>query len=303
MTLTSDPGADDTYAIGETVQATATFSRDVTVTGSPTLELQVGVNERTATYDADASSGAAVVFAYTVAEGDVDADGIAIGSDQLALNGGSIQVDGANALLTHKAVAADSGHSVDGVRPGLVSAVVNTSDDDRALVLTFSEALDTGSTPAAGTFTVSGNTVSSVVIAGSKVTLTLGTAVSTGDTVTVGYTKPSSNPLKDGAGNGVATFSGEPVKVTSVASVSSIALTSDPGMDDTYAIGGTVEATVTFTGDVTVTGGPRLALDFGGGTTGTAAYASGSGSAALVFTYTVAAGTRPPTASPSRRTR
>ena len=290
VTLTSDPGADDTYAIGETVQATATFSRDVTVTGSPTLELQVGVNERTATYDADASSGAAVVFAYTVAEGDVDADGIAIGSDQLALNGGSIQVDGANALLTHKAVAADSGHRVDGVVPGPVSAVVNTSDDDRALVLTFSEALDTGSTPAAGTFTVSGNTVSSVAIAGSKVTLTLGTAVSTGDTVTVGYTKPSSNPLKDGAGNGVATFSGEPVTVTSVASVSSIALTSDPGMDDTYAIGETVQATVTFTGDVAVTGGPRLALDFGGGTTGTAAYASGSGSAALVFTYTVAAG-------------
>ena len=290
VTLTSDPGADDTYAIGETVQATATFIRDVTVTGSPTLKLQVGVNERTATYDADESSGAAVVFAYTVAEGDVDADGIAIGANAIALNGGSIQVDGANALLTHKAVAADSGHRVDGVVPQPVSAVVNTSDDDRALVLTFSEALDTGSTPAAGTFTVSGNTVSSVVIVGSKVTLTLGTAVSTGDTVTVGYTKPSSNPLKDGAGNGVATFSGEPVTVTSVASVSSIALTSDPGMDDTYAIGGTVEATVTFTGDVTVTGGPRLALDFGGGTTGTAAYASGSGSAALVFTYTVAAG-------------
>ena len=291
VALTSEAGSDNAYAIGETVEATATFSREVTVTGAPTLKLQVGGNERTAAYDADGSSGAAVVFTYTVAAGETDSDGISIGRDKLALNGGTIQADGADAPLTHRPAAAQGGHRVDGVVPTFVGAAVNTSDDNKALVLTFTEALDENSTPAGTVFTVSGsNTVTNVAIDGSTVTLTLTTAASVGDTVTVDYTKPSGNPLQDLAGNDVVTFGAQSVMVTAIAGVSSITLTSDPGTDGAYAIGDTVQATVTFTGDVTVSGDPGLALDFGGGETETAAYDSGSGSAELVFTYTVAAG-------------
>ena len=56
-----------------------------------------------------------MVFSYTVTGDDIDTDGIAIGADKLSLNGGAIK-DGADndADLTHAAVAADSGHKVEG---------------------------------------------------------------------------------------------------------------------------------------------------------------------------------------------
>src|SRR6202011_288968 len=53
-----------------------------------------------------------------------------------------------------------------------------------------------------------------------------------------------------------------------------------------YTTGTSVPVTVTFSETVNVTGTPKLALNSGG----TASYVSGSGSNALTFTYTVAAG-------------
>ena len=109
--IDSDPGADYTYALGDLIMATATFSEDVTVTGTPQLELDLGGAARTASYYK--TYGENVVFSYTVAVGDVDADGIAIGASKLNLNGGAIQdAAGNDATLTHDAVAADSGHQV-----------------------------------------------------------------------------------------------------------------------------------------------------------------------------------------------
>ena len=93
-------------------------------------------------------------------------------------------------------------------------------------------------------------------------------------------------------------LSQEFVVSTSTPTITSIALTSDPnndnrdGDDDTYAIGDTIEATVTFSEAVTVDelgGTPQLALDVGGETR-QADYGSGSGSTALVFSYSVAEG-------------
>ena len=85
--------------------------------------------------------------------------------------------------------------------PALSTAAV----DGAALVLTWDEALDTDSVPAADAFTVEVNdaerTVSNVAIAGRAVTLTLAPAVAHGDTVTLDYAVPSSNPIQDEAGN------------------------------------------------------------------------------------------------------
>ena len=106
-----------------------------------------------------------MVFSYTVTGDDIDTDGIAIGADKLTLNGGTIK-DGADndADLTHAAVAADSGHKVEG------------SD-------------------------------------------------------------------------------------TTAPTVSSVAITSDPGDDDSYGLGDAIQVTVTFSEDVTVAGAPQLELN------------------------------------------
>ena len=69
--------------------------------------------------------------------------------------------------------------------------------------------------PAASSFTVQVNstarTVSSVSVSGTKVLLTLSSPVAYGNTVTVAYTKPSTNPLQTSAGGQTATISAQSV--------------------------------------------------------------------------------------------
>ena len=82
--------------------------------------------------------------------------------------------------------------------------------------------------------------------------------------------------------------SGEGITVTPT-TVSKLEITSDPGTDRTYAAGDEIQVTVTFSETVEVTGTPQLRLELGGGQR-TADYGGGSGTAALVFGYTVAGG-------------
>ena len=72
--------------------------------------------------------------------------------------------------------------------------------------------------------------------------------------------------------------------------VNDVAVTSTPASGNTYYLAGEViEFTVTFSAPVTVTATPKFAFRLGAATR-QAAYASGSGSAALVFARTVQAG-------------
>ena len=303
VALSSDPGSDATYAIGDAVEARVTFTEAVDVTGTPTLTIDVGGSDETLGYHSGTGTAALLFTGYTVAESEEDPDGIAIGGDKLATGGGTITkagVSGIDAVLTHPAVAADSGHKVDGVRPTLVTTggdAPRTSADGTGVVLTYSEALSATTTPVtAFTVTVVGSSrvVSAVETADTEVTLTLASAVASGEAVTVAYDDPTANDdtnaIQDEAGNDAAGFAAQTVTndALSVPSVSTVGLISDPGSDATYAIGDAVEARVTFTEAVDVTGTPTLTIDVGGSDE-TLGYHSGTGTAALLFTgYTVA---------------
>ena len=98
--------------------------------------------------------------------------------------------------------------------PVLQSAAIDALE----LTLEFSNALDTGSQPARSAFTVKvrGTAVSlsfsnPVAISGSTVTLRLRSAVTAGDTVTVSYTEPVTNPIQDAAALVAPSFTDEPV--------------------------------------------------------------------------------------------
>ena len=118
------------------------------------------------------------------------------------------------------------GTVTDATPPTFSSAVVA----DSTLRLTFNENLDTGSLPAPGDFHVtvgdSRRNVADggVAIADATVTLTLESAVVAADTVKVRYTKPSTNPLQDPAGNDVATFADQVVTNTTPPEFSSAAV-------------------------------------------------------------------------------
>ena len=96
--------------------------------------------------------------------------------------------------------------------PNVTEATVNGT----LLVLTYIEDLDTGSTPAAGAYAVkvaggAGAAPSDVTVAARTVTLTLATAVTAGQTVTVSYTVPADNPVQDELGVDAPALDDHPV--------------------------------------------------------------------------------------------
>ena len=214
--VTSEPGDDDTYAIGDTIQVTVTFDQPVTVTGTPRIQLRVGGGEDEHLKWADyfTGTGAAVLhFTYVVLAGDFDDNGIDIAADELELNGGTIQSsDGTDANLDYPDQGAQSGHNVDGVRPTPEFAV--TSDDGDSIIIIFSETLS-ATTAAASAFTLSVNpgtapAVRTATASGDKVTLGLGSALTSGQVVTVTYVDATlgddAAAVQDTAGNDAANF-------------------------------------------------------------------------------------------------
>ncbi len=99
--------------------------------------------------------------------------------------------------------------------PTFQTATVNGT----TLTLTYDEFITSSSIPATTAFTVMADstavTVSGVGIRGGggsrDVTLTLGTAVTNSQTVTVSYTVPGTNPIQDNTGNGAAALSAQAV--------------------------------------------------------------------------------------------
>ena len=229
--ISSNPGTDGTYAAGDEILVTVTFSETVDVEGTPQLRLRVGSRTRTAGY-LRGTDTAALVFGYEVADGDEDTDGVSIEAGRIALNGGTIEDEGDNpAELDHEAVAPQAGHKVDGVRPAFLSAAV----DGASLTLTYGEALDGGSRPATGDFTVqvdgAGRSVSGVSVSGSVVILTLNPAVEHGDTgIRVSYT-PGTRPIQDTVGNDVVRLSNESVTNTTGAPNTAPQITSPESFD------------------------------------------------------------------------
>ena len=116
VAITSNPGPDDTYATGDTITVTFTFSEAVTVdttNGTPYVVLGIGRSSGFADYSGDGSSALAQPFSYTVRPLSRDADGVSLGANSLKLDGGTIQAtdDSADATLTHPAMAFP-GHKV-----------------------------------------------------------------------------------------------------------------------------------------------------------------------------------------------
>jgi len=71
--------------------------------------------------------------------------------------------------------------------------------------------------------------------------------------------------------------------------ISTVAITSSAGVDETYTTNDVVQVTITWNEAATVTGTPQLTLNVGGSNK-VANYASGTGTPALVFSYTIQAG-------------
>ena len=301
VALTSAPGSDNTYAISDAVTATVTFDAAVDITGAPQLELDFDGTAKAAAC-ATGTNTTTMVCEYEVVANDSAPNGVAIEANKLT--GGTIYTTGSTTItadLDHTAVAIDAGHKVDGIRPTLLttgSDAPKTSTDGMQVILTFSE--DIGAVSLSD-IDVTANSTSgyeqgaAVSRSGRTVTLTLlspSLTIQTGWTVTV---ELSADAVDDAAGNGIlavaATTVTNAVGSTTAPTVITLVLTSTP-TNNTYAIGDSVEATVTFSAAVDITGTPQLEFDFDG--TAKAATCTNTSTITMLCEYEVVAGDSAP---------
>ena len=321
------------YGIGDVIAVTVTFSESVTITGAPQLQLSVGTGSKTAAYAS--ATGSSVVFNYTVAEGESDTNGLSIPADSLSLNGGGIKAaSNKDADLSHSALPDQANHKVDGIRPRLSNVYFvggstysgfYTAGDSFGVVAQFTETVYVSE---------SGQVQITIDVGGVEKTADLAHgwyvgsnsnrerfqysvqegrfqySVQEGDldldgvSVAANAITLDGATIRDVAGNDAAPLthlavSNSHILVDAVLpTISSIAITSDPGEDDTYAVGDKIEVTVTFSEDVDVPlvgrsdlpgqRWPQLELNIGGEAK-TARYQSDTG-ANVIFAYTVQSG-------------
>ena len=203
-------GPAKTYRIGDTIGIELTFAEAVTVTGAPTLALEIGAARRKAAYVGGSGSAVLTFEATEVALGEEDTDGIAVAANGLEVPAGSSILNTADreaAILGHGRVH-DPAYKVDGVLPTATAAAA----DGLTVVVTWSEALDPASAGSdAGGFGVkigtgNGPAVSAVAVSGPTTTLSLASAIADGTAnVKLEYTPPRSGAkIRDAAGNDAA---------------------------------------------------------------------------------------------------
>ncbi|WP_419554669.1 Calx-beta domain-containing protein [Candidatus Poriferisodalis sp.] len=212
VAVTSDPGADETYVIGDDIVVTFTFDKDITLTDAsphtPNIFLYLGIgfaDEKEPRCALGTAPTKVLACTHTVGEGDEDTDGIVVSGLAVQHFNRLVGPLGQIADGSHSGLAADSGHKVDGVRPELTGA--RPSADKSKIILTFSEVIGAADRTKI-TFDSSGTTLTTTgtaaidIVNQQTVTLTLDTALTASDTdVTVAL---AADAVTDAVGNGNA---------------------------------------------------------------------------------------------------
>lgn len=190
VTQVSAP-ADGTYIVGQNLDFTVTYSAPVTVNasgGEPSLTI-VLADGKSAQAQLVSTSGNQLTFQYTVASGDQDLSGIALGRS-INLNGATLQdAFGNTADLTLQGTASTAHVDVDGIAPSVTSvavpaAGVYTPGESLSLVVSFNETVNVntaGGTPEIAITLDNGTTAFARYASGSG-----------GTALTFSYTVPSS---------------------------------------------------------------------------------------------------------------
>jgi cyclophilin family peptidyl-prolyl cis-trans isomerase len=309
VTAVSSSQAAGTYVAGTTIPITVTFSKPVTVTGTPQLSLNAGTGA-VATYTSG-SGTSTLTFTYTVAAGQNSSDLDYASTTALALNSGAIKdAEGNAAVLTLPTTGADGLATENIVIDATAPTVTAVSSTQAAgtygtgtaipITVTFSEAVTVTGTPQLSLNAGSG-VVATYASGSGTSTLTFTYTVAAGDTSSdLDYASTTAlalnnGTIQDAAGN-VATLTLPTTGTDGLATQSIVIDATAPAVTavsstqatGTYGTGTAISITVTFSKPVTVTGTPQLSLNAGTGAV--ASYTTGSGTSTLTFTYTVATG-------------
>ena len=292
--------ANGTYVIGQNLDFTATFDKTVLVTGAPRIPITLNTGGTVYADYVSGSNSTALLFRHTVASGEADPDGIAVGAS-IDANGGTIKnSSGTDAILTLNGVGSTTGVLVDGIRPDVASIVRANSDPTAAtqvdFTVTFTKPVD-GTTVNTADFqltsTLTGPTVDLVTPVSSTV-YTVTATPGSGTTGTARLDLKSTATITDTVGNtyaGGGFTGGETYTIDRSAPAVSSATRTDPTPTNLAAVHYTVTFTQSVTGvdttdfQATVTSGGITGQSVtgvsGSGTTYTVTVNSGSGDGTL----------------------
>ncbi|MBX3619149.1 MAG: DUF4347 domain-containing protein [Rhizobacter sp.] len=280
----SASSANGSYGIGDTISVTVTFDQAVTVDtagGTPTLTLETGGIDRTASYVSGSGSNT-LTFQYTVQAGDLSADLDYTATGALALNGATIQsgsnIDASLTLATPGgagSLGANRAIVVDGVRPTASIVVADTAlaaGETSLVTITFSEAV-TGFTIA--DLTVANGTLSGLSSSDGGITWTATLTPTASVEDTTNLVTLDNTGVADAAGNaGTGSTDSNNYAIDTARPTASIVVA-----DSALAVGETSLVTITFseavtgltTADLTVANGTLSGLNSAdGGITWTA---------------------------------
>ncbi|GGX13203.1 T9SS C-terminal target domain-containing protein [Aquimarina muelleri] len=299
--------ANATYITGQNLDFTINTNENITINtagGTPQLSIIIGATTRQAVYQSG-SGTSALLFRYTIQAGELDTDGIAVGT--LATNGGTLRDNAGNNLnTTLNSVGNTTAVLVDAVAPTITSVTVPANATyiagqnlDFTININENTTVNTtGGTPQIS-LTIGATTRQATYQSGSGTSsLLFRYTTQAGDLdtdgIAVGTLNTSGGTLRDAVGNNLNTTLNSVGSTTAVlvdAVVPTIASVTVPA-NATYIAGQNLDFTINTSENVTVnttSGTPQLSLTIGA-TTRQAIYQSGSGTSSLLFRYTVQAG-------------
>ena len=295
--------SDGTYRSGAAINVQVTMARNVSVTGTPRIQLETGTTDRYATY-VSGSGSSTLNFTYTVVVGDATGDLETLSTTAFGLNGGTIlDADGHPADLTLRAPYAQFYPTLGNNRAIVVDTTVPAAPSTPDLV----DASDLGSSNTDNLTSDFTPTFTGTAEPDALVRFYRAGAIVIGDTTaTAGggwtFTVPSLFALGSGTHNITARATNALGNTGAASAALAITIDSSPPVagsisspvaDGTYGVGAVIPITITFNESVFVTGTPQLTLETGP-TDRAANYTGGSGTATLTFTYTVQPGDSSP---------
>lgn len=272
-----DVPANGVYTTAGVLSFTLHFSENVTVSGTPSLDVIIGTTTRQATYTGGSNSNA-LTFSYTVQNGDMDMDGIALGTS-LALNNGAVKdAVSNNALLTLNNTGSTAAVLVNTAIPDVAISTTAVSPviQPFTATITFTEAV-TG-------FTQNDIVVTNASLSNLKTTDNI--------TYTVLVTPTSDGAVTVNVPAGVAVNIGNNGNTASNTlnlaydATAPVITSVDVPADGVHTSGKVLSFTVHYSENVTVSGTPSMDIIIGAATH-PAVYTGGTGSGALTFSYTV----------------
>lgn len=296
--------SDATYYVGNTLEFTVSYTMPVVITGTPFIPVTLNTGGVVKANYYNGSGTTLLKFAYTVAQGEVDADGVEV-AQAIDLNGGSIKNEGeVNAVLSLPSKNTTQ-IKVDGnAIPQVVSVVQpvdktypNESAISFKLIFNNQVTVDaTNGTPQIN-FTIGTETVSALYVSGSgSKELLFKYIVKTNDVDADGIQVVNAIDLngatiKDVAGvNADLAFSALTTTAVLVDATPPFITSVVPSANGIYGATSALFFTVTFNEPVVVTNSAQLKMTFSDSfTTGTASYVSGSGTNTLLLRSTISA--------------